>query len=181
MTCSPRWELLTRQVLGCHAGPPGLPDAYSNVTWGGWVLCANGREAIKIELLKCKGCLIQWFIQMRYQRKRDRANMWLKIPLGWMDGSHILYLFIFLLMLCRLRDSIHDIATRRSPESNSALLHFGKRMILTKGSHYFQLSGLVHNSWAAPRLSFLNKVQFTDISADVIDSNMAAPVQQLCS
>lgn len=34
----------------------------------GYCVCvyANGRQTIKIELLKCKGCLIRWFIHIRY-------------------------------------------------------------------------------------------------------------------
>lgn len=51
------------------SGPTVCTDAYCSVWRGRRVLCvpANGRETIKIELLKCKGCLIQWFIQIRYE------------------------------------------------------------------------------------------------------------------
>ncbi len=114
---------------------------------------ANGREHVKIELLKCKGCLIQWFIQIKYEymhrghrnacrteRTWDRS---LFVPVAFTMPLGILCLFVFL-RRCAGAEGQHSSNTQRSclvsPTVHCSTL--AKRMVLTKGSHYFQFSGL---------------------------------------
>lgn len=67
---------------------------------------ANGRKTVKIEQLKCKGCLIQWFIQIRYEcmhrghedacRTELTCDWSLFVLVAFTKPQGILYLFVSL-------------------------------------------------------------------------------------
>ena len=135
----------------------------------GYCVCAcvyaNGKQAIKIELLKCRGCLIRWFIHIWYGDVR-------KGPCGPTCDERCLRkrhkercVFLFFFCFPAGASGQNSSAAHRSPVVSQTV--YCSKRVSQRGGRYFQFSGIVRKQpgcfQVAHPLSCLSELQPSDI------------------